>query len=398
MGLRFRKRITIMPGVRLNLSGSGVSTSIGPRGLSLTLGRRGTYINAGLPGTGLYYRTRIDNRQSSAAAAGSNPVDYPDTVNIQVDDDGLLRLTDEHDQPLPAKAARQVKTHQAETIQTLLEQAAERINTELNACLGVHLLTPKPGTPPALPAPFAIDEPLPPVIEEPGLMDKLLFRQDSIEQSNQQALASYQQELAQWQQLRDDHEQECAEVEKAFRLAAQGFSAHMETALDYVLSGIAWPKETLIEYEFNHDVTGIALDVDLPDEGDVPQRMAEARGNGKLSFKKRTDAQGRRDFIRLCAGSLFRVTGEVFALFPGIQRCLISGYIQRANPATGVVEDQYVLSVLIQREQWQMLDFDRLEDIDPVATLQACGVRMARDRSSRLKEIEPLARDVLDIG
>nr|WP_238597265.1 DUF4236 domain-containing protein [Pseudomonas sp. MF6394] len=55
MGFRFSKRITIVPGVRLNISGKGVSTSIGPRGLSMTMGRNGTYLNAGLPGTGLSY-------------------------------------------------------------------------------------------------------------------------------------------------------------------------------------------------------------------------------------------------------------------------------------------------------------------------------------------------------
>ena len=32
MGFRFQKRIKIMPGVRLNLSKSGASWSVGPRG------------------------------------------------------------------------------------------------------------------------------------------------------------------------------------------------------------------------------------------------------------------------------------------------------------------------------------------------------------------------------
>lgn len=41
MGFRFSKRITIVPGVRLNISGSGVRTSIGPRGLSITTARCG---------------------------------------------------------------------------------------------------------------------------------------------------------------------------------------------------------------------------------------------------------------------------------------------------------------------------------------------------------------------
>ncbi|RBA61313.1 hypothetical protein DQ403_04940 [Stutzerimonas zhaodongensis] len=52
-GFRFQKRITLAPGIRLNISKSGVSASFGPRGLSVTAGKRGTSLNLGLPGTGL---------------------------------------------------------------------------------------------------------------------------------------------------------------------------------------------------------------------------------------------------------------------------------------------------------------------------------------------------------
>ena len=61
MGLRFRRSVRLYPGVRLNFSRSGVSTSIGVRGATVTLGPQGTYANVGLPGTGLSYRTRLDS-------------------------------------------------------------------------------------------------------------------------------------------------------------------------------------------------------------------------------------------------------------------------------------------------------------------------------------------------
>ncbi|HAP2706280.1 TPA: DUF4236 domain-containing protein, partial [Escherichia coli] len=60
MGFRFRKSISIIPGVRVNLSNGTPSLSIGPRGASLSVGKNGTFANLGLPGTGLSYRTRID--------------------------------------------------------------------------------------------------------------------------------------------------------------------------------------------------------------------------------------------------------------------------------------------------------------------------------------------------
>lgn len=53
MGFRFRRSIKLLPGVRLNLSGSGASVSLGPRGLHYTVGPKGTRVTAGIPGTGL---------------------------------------------------------------------------------------------------------------------------------------------------------------------------------------------------------------------------------------------------------------------------------------------------------------------------------------------------------
>lgn len=60
MGLRFQKRVTLFPGVRLNFSGGGISTTIGVRGASVNIGPGGAYLNVGLPGSGLSFRTRLD--------------------------------------------------------------------------------------------------------------------------------------------------------------------------------------------------------------------------------------------------------------------------------------------------------------------------------------------------
>lgn len=67
MGWRFQKRITIIPGVRLNLSKSGISTSVGVRGASLTLHKHGVDANVGLPGTGISYRTRLASKPRDVA-------------------------------------------------------------------------------------------------------------------------------------------------------------------------------------------------------------------------------------------------------------------------------------------------------------------------------------------
>ncbi len=74
MGFRFFRRMKIAPGVTLNFSKSGLSTSLGPRGARVTLGRRGVRKTVGLPGTGLHY-TELDGwkRRGKTARTTSEP-------------------------------------------------------------------------------------------------------------------------------------------------------------------------------------------------------------------------------------------------------------------------------------------------------------------------------------
>ena len=53
MGLRFRKNLRLLPGVRINLSKSGASLSLGGKGATVNIGRKGVRKTIGLPGSGL---------------------------------------------------------------------------------------------------------------------------------------------------------------------------------------------------------------------------------------------------------------------------------------------------------------------------------------------------------
>ncbi|HJH55053.1 MAG TPA: DUF4236 domain-containing protein [Brachyspira hyodysenteriae] len=57
--MRFRKSFKIGKGFKINLSKSGLSTTIGGKGLSVNIGKKGGYLNTSIPGTGLYSRNKI---------------------------------------------------------------------------------------------------------------------------------------------------------------------------------------------------------------------------------------------------------------------------------------------------------------------------------------------------
>lgn len=67
MGFRFFKRVKLLPGVSLNFSKSGVSTTIGPRGAKVTFGNGKVRETVGIPGTGISYTsvTPTTSRNSS---------------------------------------------------------------------------------------------------------------------------------------------------------------------------------------------------------------------------------------------------------------------------------------------------------------------------------------------
>lgn len=73
MGIRYRKKVKVFPGVYLNLSKSGVSTTLkAGKGVSVSMGKNGTYLNTGIPGTGLYSRQKISGKNKEKKELGAN--------------------------------------------------------------------------------------------------------------------------------------------------------------------------------------------------------------------------------------------------------------------------------------------------------------------------------------
>ena len=61
MGFRFRKIISVVPGVKVNLSKSGASTSIGGHGATVNVGTSGRKtVTLGVPGTGMSYQLPLN--------------------------------------------------------------------------------------------------------------------------------------------------------------------------------------------------------------------------------------------------------------------------------------------------------------------------------------------------
>lgn len=82
MGWRFRQSFTVIPGLRLNLSKSGLSASIGGAPFTLNVGPRGVMGTASLPGTGFSYRHHFTSGSSGPQSTTDAFLDTPDRPSV----------------------------------------------------------------------------------------------------------------------------------------------------------------------------------------------------------------------------------------------------------------------------------------------------------------------------
>lgn len=71
MGFRFYRRIRVLPGVTLNLSRRGVSTSVGVCGAHVTVGHGRVRETVGIPGSGISYTDSQAMHQTQGEALGA---------------------------------------------------------------------------------------------------------------------------------------------------------------------------------------------------------------------------------------------------------------------------------------------------------------------------------------
>jgi hypothetical protein len=66
MPIRFRRTLKVAPGVKLNFSKSGVSTTVGPKGFHFTFGKKGVRRTVSIPGTGISEVDYIKKNETEA--------------------------------------------------------------------------------------------------------------------------------------------------------------------------------------------------------------------------------------------------------------------------------------------------------------------------------------------
>lgn len=378
----------------MNLSGGGLSWSIGPRGASMTFGKRGAAVNLGMPGTGFSFRQPI-----GASTSRSPRTDPPVTITrrsaeVSVAEDGQLTFVDpETLEPHDDHWVALFKKQHADAIKQLIAEKVKLINAAIDALGSLHEHTPAPVAPTYDPAPFDLPKPVRPVEQQVGVIAGLISsKREAIDRENASAIHRYKTELAQWERLQQSHsvrelrKKQRAEVGVLTQLEA------MEAQLEDNLADITWPRETEVSFEVRSGGDLCVLDVDLPELEHMPAVEAAITGRGfEVKQKKLSDTKRRRIYMAHVHAIALRLVGEIFATLPRCGRVSLSGYSQRRDPQTGAVRDDYLLSVAVERTAWLGINFSSLASVDPVAALERFELRREMSKTGVFKPIASFA-------
>ena len=395
MGLRFRKRIRLAPGLHLNVSGSGLSLSAGPRGASMTFGGRGgTYMNAGIPGTGLYTRERLgaaSTAASSRTSTGSNGT-VTLSITISVEDDGTVVFRDQAGNLLDERLTRKAKEQQKDKIHGLMETVCAEINEHIDALEQIHFATPSPNVRHSYTMrPYDVPKPVEPVPRKHGFLGMLFSSvRAKIDRENADALAAHKSQFLDW--TRNQRQHEARELARKVLIEEKVLTEMpaMEIVLEENLLDIVWPRETELSTEIRDDGKLVMVDIDLPEIEELPRKTASVPARGyKLSIKEIPVTRHQQLYMRHVHGIGFRVIGEIFSVLPKANEVVLSAYTQRPDKATGDILNQYLYSVRVNRRDWGTIDFTNLHDVDAVEALGRFDIRRDMTKTGVLRVIEP---------
>lgn len=398
MTFRFRKSLKLAPGLRLNLSGSGLGLSVGPRGASLGIGKKGTFFNAGIPGTGISSRTKLSGSSSSTKISSSSTTNAEySLVRIRINDDGELKFEYENGEALPEELIAKAKKQHRSEIDALLAQMNLAINNEHILATKMYLDTPSPNTRPVLSSiNFDQSEPQKPVIQKLSFF-KSLFKKNRIknEINYENKISEYRNNLNTWKNKLSGHNQTEEKRKYSFNNAMTQDKLAMEDYLEFSFKEIKWPRETNVSFEISNDGTAVFMDVDLPEESDMPSKTSEIPQRGtKLKIRNFSEALIRKTYLEHIHAIAFRLIGEAFHSLPSIKSVIFSGFSQRITKQTGHIQDDYLLSIKVSRNDWMQINFSNLNEIEVISALNKFDIKIDMSKTGILKSIEPFEGNI----
>ena len=369
MGLRFRRSVKICKGVKLNFGKTGASVSFGTRGLHHTIhtsGRKTT--SAGIPGTGLSYVSSSGGRRTSSGTKRRS------TAAASAKAQQRAYAQQQAQQQREAEYAQNCEM--VDDYNELIDQIRS-IHDECSDPVDWIAIRDKPEPfNPMYPGPFEIEARHALDSAKPSLFGKLIPAADK---KRMQRLSDAITEA------QDKDHQMYDDWENLRKLATQVLSGDIDSYF-YVVSEMH-PFEEILDFGSDFDIG-----TDLPDIMEVefhaktskvvPNHVLSMTQTGKLSSRQMTKTMHfdiAQDYICSC---VLRIAREMFALLP-INRVVIHA-VDTIQDSAGNDYDDTVLSVLINRQQFEGINFDLIDASD---TIESFNCNMNFKKTQGLKPV-----------
>lgn len=149
-----------------------------------------------------------------------------------------------------------------------------------------------------------------------------------------------------------------------------GDEQYVNERIEKIISELILPVEFIIDFEYHSDKGELKIDLDLPEVEDLPHLKVNTLSTGKISIKNKTQKEINNEYGKCVGGMAFFLGGTFFNISTKIKEIIISGYTQRLNKANGNIEDQYIYSVKFGREEFQKINFHKIDPLQAFSNFE----------------------------
>jgi hypothetical protein len=434
MGFRFRKSVKIAPGVKINLSKSGGSLSLGGRGATVNISSRGVRSTYSIPGTGISYVTQTSSGRNtrSSSSHSSNRSAYRELLKQQKEEEKqrLLQEAEEGYKLFQAKIdslANILKSrekqpfdwesltaprgeYQPETYEPLgftepektfsketLRQEIRGKNSRFYITffligLGFILLFQSFWASLVVlvlaAASYAFERNRLDQLCDQRLQARLEEENDKFNRSKQRAYKAY---LAKIELEKTEH-QNAQEERKQIWNSEEQYRGRLRNAinsqdpeplaelLEVELSNEDLPIPLVFDIEFVN-VSSVCIFMELPDLDVVPEEKMSLTKTGKLSSRKMAQKDRFKLYSDICTGLTLRLIHETFRVIHSVDTVELHGLTEQVNPANGHPENIISLYIKISKQDFEQLNLDSL---DPASAFTSLNGRFACSKKGEL--------------
>lgn len=309
-----------------------------------------------------------------------------------VQDDGQIVFTDTDGRQASEQHIALAKGQGKDQLRALIADSCERINSQINSLDHIHDETPDPKVKPRFQAPeFMEPPPVAPIKRRAKWWERFVpGRTELIARENEAAAEAHKEDGREWAVAKQEYDQDIAQRKALVEVDIYRDLSAMESFLEMALQDVTWPRETEVVFEIKEGGALVMLDVDLPEIEDMPTRLAAVPARGlRLSIKDLSATRVQKMYMAHIHGIAFRLIGETFAALPVAKDVVLSAYSQRRSTTTAQLSDEYLLSVRVNRLDWETIDFAHLEALDVVEALTRFELRRTMSKTGVFKPIQP---------